>query len=295
MHKWLLPFVPLLILALAAGMMACGDGEVGPASAPEGAGGPPEVLASTPTATTPEPVSLGCASFSTVPAGAGIWIDGANSGQLTPADVCGLIEGHHCYVLEKKGFAECRGTLHVRDGQTEVLPLIAMFELPVCAASAAVSAPDMKPRIVDFFPGTGETIYGFTIGGEYGASGSCEGAGIIYFPEECRVWREYDLIISGARFSDPQDVPKYESYRDPAYPWEVLEEDETTEFRGWRVAKSTRVLSGSGDWAGTYKVTIATSDVYRLTVSVKIPDIAYAEEKSQAILEVLIARFYAAW
>jgi hypothetical protein len=76
---------------------------------------------------------------------------------------------------------------------------------------------------------------------------------------------------------------------------EVLEEDETTEFRGWRVAKSTRVLSGSGDWAGTYKVTIATSDVYRLTVSVKIPDIAYAEEKSQAILEVLIARFYAAW
>jgi hypothetical protein len=63
----------------------------------------------------PAPLS---ASITTVPPGAEIFIDGADAGKSTPAQIP-LSQGDHNLLLRKSGFEDLSTTLHLRDGQSQ--------------------------------------------------------------------------------------------------------------------------------------------------------------------------------
>ena len=59
----------------------------------------------------------GCIYFNTTPAGARIFIDNVDTGQVTPALVCGLTLGAHTYRLELPGYQAQTGSVNLAAGQ----------------------------------------------------------------------------------------------------------------------------------------------------------------------------------
>lgn len=59
----------------------------------------------------------GCIFFNTIPQGARIFIDNADTGQVTPALICGLSLGFHTYRLALAGYHETGGDIPLSAGQ----------------------------------------------------------------------------------------------------------------------------------------------------------------------------------
>ena len=59
----------------------------------------------------------GCVYFNTTPAGAKIFIDDVDTGQVTPSLVCGLTLGQHTYRLSLTGYQDITGNVNLAAGQ----------------------------------------------------------------------------------------------------------------------------------------------------------------------------------
>jgi len=59
----------------------------------------------------------GCIYFNTTPAGAKIFIDDVDTGQVTPALICGLTLGAHTYRLSLTGYQDITGNVNLAAGQ----------------------------------------------------------------------------------------------------------------------------------------------------------------------------------
>ncbi|MCL7411603.1 MAG: PEGA domain-containing protein [Methanosarcinaceae archaeon] len=68
--------------------------------------------------------TTGSVYFSSVPAGADIWIEGANTGYLTPATIKNIGEGNYTYFLMKEGYFDFNGTFNVELGKVTDLPQV---------------------------------------------------------------------------------------------------------------------------------------------------------------------------
>ena len=64
------------------------------------------------------PPPAGSVSFSSIPAGAEIFIDGADQGVMTPNTVTNVPPGDHIYLLKLAGYNDYSGTVSVVSGQT---------------------------------------------------------------------------------------------------------------------------------------------------------------------------------
>lgn len=75
----------------------------------------------------------GCVFFNTTPAGAKIFIDNVDTGQVTPSLVCGLAPGAHTYRLELAGYQPLTGTVTLTTGRGEILTKTLQSEAKVGA------------------------------------------------------------------------------------------------------------------------------------------------------------------
>ena len=104
------------------------------------------------------------ASFTSVPTGARIWIDGVDQGvgKDTPFTITGLSAGIHSYKLTKVGYADYSGSFTATSGQTTVVPLVTF------TASASITSTPSGARIwidgSDSGVNTPSTITGLTAG-----------------------------------------------------------------------------------------------------------------------------------
>ena len=60
----------------------------------------------------------GTISANSDPSGAGVWIDGSNSGKVTPAQIAIDKPGNHTFVFKKQGYLDESTTANVQIGQT---------------------------------------------------------------------------------------------------------------------------------------------------------------------------------
>ena len=72
----------------------------------------------------------GCIYFNTTPAGAKIFIDDVDTGQVTPALVCGLSLGTHTYRLVLAGYYEAGGAIPLTPGQGATIIASPFTEIP---------------------------------------------------------------------------------------------------------------------------------------------------------------------
>ncbi|PIX44036.1 MAG: hypothetical protein COZ57_18100, partial [Armatimonadetes bacterium CG_4_8_14_3_um_filter_66_20] len=84
--------------AVAAGQTAAVNATLTPAA-------PPDMLA------------LGSLSVNSSPAGAAVFLDGAATGQLTPAILAQVSAGAHSVMLRKNGYAEVTTSVAIISGQ----------------------------------------------------------------------------------------------------------------------------------------------------------------------------------
>ena len=68
--------------------------------------------------------------------GAEIWVDGINTGKVTPAIISGFKEGNHIYAFKKEGHAIYNGTFFIKDNTIQrsesVNSLNDEFHLHIC-------------------------------------------------------------------------------------------------------------------------------------------------------------------
>jgi len=89
----------------------------------------------------------GSVQFVSVPSGAGIYIDGKDTGQKTPKTIDGLSSGPHSYVLRLTGYNDTPGTMNVVGGSTIYVYLTLPALTPTTGSLNITSHPVMGAKI----------------------------------------------------------------------------------------------------------------------------------------------------
>lgn len=89
---------------------------------------------------------IGSAYFSSEPAGAQIWIDGVNTGKVTPATISNLKEGNHTYGLKKEGYIILNGPFYVKAGE---ISNIIEASIPSSTRISKISSAELKYHLLE--------------------------------------------------------------------------------------------------------------------------------------------------
>ncbi|HWQ66085.1 MAG TPA: PEGA domain-containing protein [Methanospirillum sp.] len=88
----------------------------------------------------------GTLAISSKPTGAGIWIDGADTGKISPASISTLTVGQHTIRLTKNGYADYSKTVTIQNGKTTS---VSATLLSTGGSIAALSSPSSAQIFID--------------------------------------------------------------------------------------------------------------------------------------------------
>ncbi|MFH1774557.1 MAG: S8 family serine peptidase [Methanobacteriota archaeon] len=113
----------------------------------------------------------GSASFSSEPSGAQIWIDGSNTGRVTPATIDNLAPSSHSYVLKLEGYKDYSGSFTITGGQVTTLSTTILTPFIAYLSGLRVKGKEASTYPSDVYIDSGnDSIEDVTIAGELTAS-----------------------------------------------------------------------------------------------------------------------------